>query len=201
MKRNYKILLLWILFLTTVFVLYVIWDRGEDKRTSTKTSSTSSLNSRLSDNLFGNALDRSIENAVKSNTTQSSQSQEIASISSEKDVCDEVAEGRKTPEDWKRLDADLRKKLDSTLPDLAKALEKASQTQNLVEKASALYLLGELKAAMAINAYTPNRAQCETNDACSRAMWDLEGSARMASVNEVAKMAVYSSDAKLYIRI
>jgi hypothetical protein len=199
MKRNYKILLLWILFLATVFVLFVIWDRVEGKRTSTKTSSTSSLNSQLSENLFGNALDRSVENTVKSNTAQSSQPQKTASIFSEKDVCDELAEGRKTPEDWKRFNADLRKKLDSTLPDLAKALEKASQTQNLVEKASALYLLVELKAAMANNVYTPNRAQCEANDACGRAKWDLIERARMESVNEIAKMAIYSSDAKLYM--
>lgn len=202
MKKSHKKLLSWILLLAIVLVLLALWIQGDDKQDNTKASLVApglATTSLAFDKSLGNTSDGSAASTLSADPAQGSQQLKNEVIPSKKDVCDELAEERKTAEDWKQFEADLHKNLDSTLPDLAKALEKVSQTENLVEKASALYLLGELKAALAINAYTPDRAQCEANDICSRAMWDLEGRARMASVNEIAKMAVYSSDAKLYM--
>jgi hypothetical protein len=114
------------------------------------------------------------------------------------DVCEDMAAGRHNKKDWEQLDADLQKKLDATLPTLAQALEKAAQAQNPVEKASALYLLAELKGRQAENAFTQNRTLCETDEACRSKMQSAHDDAFRINVNEIAKLAIYSNDAKLY---
>jgi hypothetical protein len=116
----------------------------------------------------------------------------------EPDICSDIVKTSDHARLAKDMEPILERYLRQADPAIEQALTQILQTGDARQKGSALALQAEIEESKARDRFLDLHPNCENNEDCEAQLSIAVESAAKTQIDAVAKMAVYSSDPKLY---
>ncbi|MFZ6802095.1 hypothetical protein [Undibacterium sp. Di24W] len=197
MKSPKRYKKLWFLFVLLFLMLSLWW--GSD--TQHRDASTSAVD----DTYVWFARLNSDSNSKSKSVTSASPAQKFTDASSTKtrshdepDICSDIVKTSDHGRLAKDMEPILERYLRQADPAIEQALMQILQTGDPRQKGSALALQAEIQESKARDRFLDLHPNCENNEDCEAQLSMAVESAAKTQIDAIAKMAVYSSDPKLY---